>query len=327
MLRATNPDAGLVAGSDSAGQSEHIGAGWSNAKCVAEEGRACCDQHDRGNPQTAERLRPGAETYGASKSGGSCRQHQGSVAIRTVGAVQRSESSNRGYQACRNVAHAPAEGNRRGDADRRENTASDSVYCATAPDAAAERTPAARAEGNGPFTSPGFDLPVAEGMVRRQLASAGRAVPQLRQSVGDRPAQLSNRLVGEDRSCASEPVDADIQDSQCLLELRQLGLKGRVISCLDLPKGAAERPDFRRQVSDIREHVFLRQIDFRQHGLSHRCSDVFGKLVDARDRDECNDCGDDHQDRRCIDQRQQQLPRKPSQPRGNPCVYRKPYPS
>ena len=158
----------------------------------------------------------------------------------------------------------------------------------------------------------------SEGAVRRRLASAGRAIPQLRQGVGDRPAQLPDRFVGEDRSRASEPVDADIQDGQCLLELRQLGLKDRVFSCLDLPKGVAKRPDFRRQVSDIRQHVFLRQIDFRQHGLSHRCSDVFGKMVDARNRDERNNRGDDHQDRRRIDQRQQQLAREPQQPRGNP---------
>ena len=61
------------------------------------------------------------------------------------------------------------------------------------------------------------------------------------------------------------------------LELRQLGLKGRVFSGLDLPKGVAKRADFRRQVSDIRQHVFLRQIDFRQHGLSHRRNDVVAR--------------------------------------------------
>ena len=61
------------------------------------------------------------------------------------------------------------------------------------------------------------------------------------------------------------------------LSCANLGLKGRVFSCLDLPKGVAKRADFRRQVSEIRQHVFLRQIDFRQHGLSHRCNDVFGK--------------------------------------------------
>src|SRR5882724_8567547 len=55
---------------------------------------------------------------------------------------------------------------------------------------------------------PGFDRLVSEGAVRRHLASAGRAVPQLHQRVGDRPAQLLNRFVGEDRSRASEPVDA-----------------------------------------------------------------------------------------------------------------------
>jgi hypothetical protein len=52
------------------------------------------------------------------------------------------------------------------------------------------------------------------------LACAGRAIPQLRQSVGDGPAQLPNRFVSEDRSRTSEPVDADIQDGQRLLELR-----------------------------------------------------------------------------------------------------------
>ena len=91
-----------------------------------------------------------------------------------------------------------------------------------------------------------------------------------------------------------------------------------MFSCLDLPKGVAKRPNFRRQVSDIRQHVFLRQIDFRQYGLSHRCNDVFGKMVDVRNRDERNNRGNDHQDRRCIDQRQQQLPRESPQPRGNP---------
>ena len=86
---------------------------------------------------------------------------------------------------------------------------------------------------------PAFDRLVSKGAVRRHLASAGRAVPQLRQSVGDRPAQLPNRFIGEDRSRASEPVEADIQDGQCVLELRQLGLKGRVFSFFDLPKSVA----------------------------------------------------------------------------------------
>src|SRR5580704_7139740 len=67
--------------------------------------------------------------------------------------------------------------------------------------------------------------------------SAGRAVPQLRQRVGDCPAQLPNRFVGENRSRASEPFYADIQDGKRLLQLRDLILKGWVFSCLDLPKG------------------------------------------------------------------------------------------
>jgi hypothetical protein len=88
------------------------------------------------------------------------------------------------------------------------------------------------------------------------LASAGRAVHQ---RVGDRPAQLPNRLVGEDRSRASEPVDADIQDSQRLLQLRDLGLNGWVFSCLDLPKGVAKRADFRRQaLSSLRNKSLAR---------------------------------------------------------------------
>ena len=81
--------------------------------------------------------------------------------------------------------------------------------------------------------------------------------------------------------------------------------------CLDLSKDVAKRADFRRQALEIRQHVFRRQIDFRQHGLSHRCGDVFGKMVDARNREENNNRGDDHQDRRRIDQRQQQLPGEP----------------
>ena len=40
-------------------------------------------------------------------------------------------------------------------------------------------------------------------------------------------------------------------------------------------------------------------------------------MVDARRRDERKGGGDDHQDRRGIDERQQQLPREPAQPRGN----------
>src|SRR5580704_10543024 len=92
--------------------------------------------------------------------------------------------------------------------------------------------------------------------------SAGRAVPQLRQRVGDCPAQLPNRFVGENRSRASEPFYADIQDGKRLLQLRGLRLKGWVFSCLDLPKGVAKRTDFRPQVSEICQHVLRRQIDF-----------------------------------------------------------------
>jgi hypothetical protein len=40
-------------------------------------------------------------------------------------------------------------------------------------------------------------------------------------------------------------------------------------------------------------------------------------MVDARNCDERNNPSDDHQDRRRIDQRQQQLPREPPQPGGN----------
>src|SRR5258708_38896324 len=104
---------------------------------------------------------------------------------------------------------------------------------------------------------PAFDRLVSKGAVRRHLASAGRAVPQLRQSVGHRPAQLPNRFVSEDRSRAPEPVDADIQDGQCLLELLQLGLKGQVFSCLDLPKSVARRPNFLRQVADFTPYASL----------------------------------------------------------------------
>jgi hypothetical protein len=64
---------GWKAASDGTGQREHVGAGWSNVKRVAEKRRARCDQRNRGNSGTAERLRPGAETHGASKSDGSCR--------------------------------------------------------------------------------------------------------------------------------------------------------------------------------------------------------------------------------------------------------------
>ena len=99
---------------------------------------------------------------------------------------------------------------------------------------------------------PGFDRLVSKGAVGRHLASAGRAVPQLRQRVGDCPAQLPNRFVGENRSRASEPFYTDIQDGKRLLQLRDLRLKGWVFSCLDLPKGVAKRTDFRPQVSEIR---------------------------------------------------------------------------
>ena len=57
--------------------------------------------------------------------------------------------------------------------------------------------------------------------MRLQLANAGGAVSQLHQCVGNRPTQLRNRFVGEDRSRASETLDADIQNSQLLLQLRQ----------------------------------------------------------------------------------------------------------
>jgi hypothetical protein len=99
---------------------------------------------------------------------------------------------------------------------------------------------------------PSFDRLVSGGAVRRHLASAGRAVPQLRQRIGDHPAQLSNRFFCEDRLRASEPIDADLQVGQRVPQLLHLVLKGWVFSCLDLPKGIAKRADFRRQVSQIR---------------------------------------------------------------------------
>jgi hypothetical protein len=63
---------------------------------------------------------------------------------------------------------------------------------------------------------------------------------------------LPNGFVGQDGSRASEPVDAAIQNGQRLLQLGYLELKGREFSFLDLPKGVAQRSDFRRQVSEIR---------------------------------------------------------------------------
>ena len=64
--------------------------------------------------------------------------------------------------------------------------------------------------------APDFDRLVSRGAMSSDLASVGRAVPQLRQSVADCPAQLPNRFVGEDRSSASESIDADVQDGQRL---------------------------------------------------------------------------------------------------------------
>jgi len=71
---------------------------------------------------------------------------------------------------------------------------------------------------------------VSDGAVRRHLASAGRAVPQLHQRVDNRPSQLPNSFAGENRSRASEPVNANIQDGQRLLQLRDLELNGWVFS-------------------------------------------------------------------------------------------------
>jgi hypothetical protein len=44
--------------------------------------------------------------------------------------------------------------------------------------------------------------------------------------------------------------------------LRHPGLKSWVISRLDLAEGVAKRADFRRQVSEIRQHVSRRQMTF-----------------------------------------------------------------
>jgi hypothetical protein len=87
---------------------------------------------------------------------------------------------------------------------------------------------------------PGFDRLVFERAARRHSANVGRAVPQLHQRVGDRPAQLPNRFVCEDRSRVSQPIDADIQDGQRFLQSHDLGLK--IFSCLDLAKGVAKPP-------------------------------------------------------------------------------------
>ena len=65
-----------------------------------------------------------------------------------------------------------------------------------------------------------------------------------------------------------------------------------MFSCLDLPKGVSNRSDFRRQVSEISQYVFRWQIDFCQHGLRHRCDDVFSKMVYARNRNKRNNRGD-----------------------------------
>jgi hypothetical protein len=61
--------------------------------------------------------------------------------------------------------------------------------------------------------------------MKLRLANAGIACPCVRQRVGYRPAQLPDRFVGEDCSCAREPVDAHIEGGQRLFQSYDLRLK------------------------------------------------------------------------------------------------------
>ena len=98
-----------------------------------------------------------------------------------------------------------------------------------------------------------FGRVVAE--IGLHLSNVGSAAPHLRQCVGDRSAQLSNRFVGEDRPRVCEPVDAHIEGGQRLFQSRNFELNDWVFSHLDFPEGIAKRADFLRQVSEICQHV------------------------------------------------------------------------
>jgi len=76
--------------------------------------------------------------------------------------------------------------------------------------------------------------------MRLHLANVGRAAPHLCQRLGDRPAQLRNRFVGEDRPRVCEPVDAHVEGGHRLFQSRDLGLKDWIFSCLEFPKGVAK---------------------------------------------------------------------------------------
>src|SRR5258706_533249 len=87
-----------------------------------------------------------------------------------------------------------------------------------------------------------------------EVRRAGSPAPHLRQCIGSRSAQLSNRFVGEDRPRVCEPVDAHIEGGQRLFQSNNLELSDLAFH-LDFPEGTAKRADFLRQVSEIRQHV------------------------------------------------------------------------
>jgi hypothetical protein len=88
----------------------------------------------------------------------------------------------------------------------------------------------------------------------------GRRGSYSRQRVGNRPTQVANRFVGEERPRACEPIDTRIQRSQRLGQSRDLGLKDRIFS--SLAQGLPQRADIRPQALEIRQHAFGREIDF-----------------------------------------------------------------
>ena len=94
---------------------------------------------------------------------------------------------------------------------------------------------------------PGFDRPASEGgVVRRHLASAGRAVPQLRQRVGDRRAQ-SPLIASSVRIDLALPSRSTLvcRTVSASFSCAISGCRAGCSRCLDLSKVVAKRNGLR----------------------------------------------------------------------------------
>ena len=159
----------------------------------------------------------------------------------------------------------------------------------------------------------------AKGDVKPRAASSvgggGAAAPQLLQIVGERAGDPGEGFLDEERTAVIEP--AEIRRDGVKATIQAVDLRREVGLCrrLRILQGRSSAADVGCETLKLCTRVARIDVDPSEDRVGHGDRDIGCEPLELRGGDEDKHASGDDQDRRPVDQRQQQLAGQPAQPR------------